>query len=60
MQRATGSSAEGGGRGGSGLGTRVHLWRIHVDIWQNQYKKKKKKKNSHSWAGPIEPEQDTE
>ena len=30
---------EQGGRweGGSGLGTRVHPWRIHVDIWQNQY-----------------------
>ena len=30
---------EGGGReeGGSGLGTRVHPWRIHVDVWQNQY-----------------------
>ena len=23
--------------GGSGLGTRVHPWRIHVDVWQNQY-----------------------
>ena len=23
--------------GGSGWGTRVHLWRIHVDIWPNQY-----------------------
>ena len=22
---------------GSGWGTRVYLWRIHVDIWQNQY-----------------------
>ena len=22
---------------GSGQGTRVYLWRIHVDIWQNQY-----------------------
>ena len=40
---------------GSGWGTRVYLWRIHVDIWQNQYnivklknktKLKKKKKNS--------------
>jgi len=20
-----------------GLGTRVHLWWIHVDIWQNQH-----------------------
>ena len=40
---------------GSGWGTRVYLWRIHVDIWQNQYntvklknkikfKKKEKKK----------------
>ena len=28
-----------GGRweGGSGLGTRVHPWQIHVDVWQNQY-----------------------
>ena len=28
-----------GGRweGGSGLGTSVHPWRIHVDVWQNQY-----------------------
>ena len=23
--------------GGSGLGTRVHPWRIHVDVWQNQH-----------------------
>ena len=22
---------------GSGQGTRVYLWRIHGDIWQNQY-----------------------
>jgi len=28
---------EGDGRGGSGWGTRVHLWWIHVDVWQNQY-----------------------
>ena len=28
---------EGGGRGGSGWGTHVYLWRIHVDVWQNQY-----------------------
>ena len=28
---------EGIGRWGSGLGTRVHPWRIHVDVWQNQY-----------------------
>ena len=42
---------------GSGWGTHVYLWRIHFDIWQNQYnyvkfknkiklkKKKRKKKN---------------
>ena len=47
----------GGGRGGSGLGTHVHPWRIHVNVWQNQYsivkqnkvkikiKKKRKLKN---------------
>ena len=30
--------ARGGRREeGSGWGTRVYLWRIHVDIWQNQY-----------------------
>ena len=26
-----------GGRGGSGWGTRVHPWRMRVDVWQNQY-----------------------
>ena len=39
---------------GSGWGTHVYLWRIHFDIWQNQYnivklknkiKKKRKKKD---------------
>ena len=29
----TGREVEGGG---SGWGTRVHPWRIHVDVWQNQ------------------------
>ena len=32
---------EGWYREGAGMGvhdgTRVHLWQIHVDIWQNQY-----------------------
>ena len=23
--------------GGSGWGTRVYLWWIHADVWQNQY-----------------------
>ena len=28
---------EGGGGEGSGWGTRVYLWRIHVDVWQSKY-----------------------
>jgi len=28
---------EGGGRGGSGWGTHVYPWQMHVDVWQNQY-----------------------
>ena len=38
---------------GSGWGTRVYLWQIHVDIWQNQYnivKLKNLKKSSGSYA----------
>ena len=31
-----GWDGEGGRRRGSGLGTRVHPWQIHVDVWQNQ------------------------
>ena len=36
---------------GSGWGTHVYLWWIHVDIWQNQYnivklKNKKNKRNT--------------
>ena len=27
----------GGLEWGSGWGTRVHPWWIHVDVWQNQY-----------------------
>ena len=29
--------------GGSGLGTHVHPWRIHVNVWQNQYSTVKQK-----------------
>jgi len=29
---------------GSGWGTHVYLWRMHVDIWQNQYNIVKLKK----------------
>ena len=25
------------GEGGSGWGTHVYLWQIHVDVWQNQH-----------------------
>ena len=46
---------EWGGRreGGSGRGTRVHPWRMHVDVWQNQYNivKLKKKFNLFGISG---------
>ena len=32
-----GWDGEGGGRGGSGWGTYVHPWLIHVNAWQNHY-----------------------
>ena len=32
-----GMGREEPGRGQSGWGTCVYLWRIHVDVWQNQY-----------------------
>ena len=35
---------ERGGREGSGWGTRVYLWWIHFNIWQNQYNIVKLKK----------------
>ena len=31
-----GTGREEGREGGSGWGTRVYPWRIHVDVWQNQ------------------------
>ena len=34
---------------GSGWGTCVYLWQIHVDIWQNQYKIVNLKKNEDTW-----------
>ena len=40
---------QGGRRGeGSGWGTHVYLWRIHVDIWQNQYNIVKLKTNKQT------------
>ena len=49
LGRPRGMVQEGRREEGSGWGTRVYLWRIHVDIWQNQYnivkfKKKRKEK----------------
>ena len=53
---------EWGGRReeGSGWGTHVYLWRIHFNIWQNQYnyvkfknKIKKKKKKKCRMSGQI-------
>ena len=38
---------------GSGWGTRVYLWWIHVDMWQNQYnivKLKNKIKKKKNWV----------
>ena len=35
MTQRDGMGTEVGG--GSGWGTRVHPWQIHVDVWQNQY-----------------------
>ena len=32
-----GWDGEGGEKGCSGWGTHVYLWRIQVDVWQNQY-----------------------
>ena len=33
--------------GGSGLGTHVHPWQIHVDVWQNQYNIIKQNNNNN-------------
>ena len=35
MTQRDGMGREGGG--GFRMGTHVYLWRIHFDIWQNQY-----------------------
>ena len=37
LGRARGMVWEGRREEGSGWGTHVYLWRIHFDIWQNQY-----------------------
>ena len=33
--------------GGSGVGTQVHPWLIHVNVWQNQYSIVKQNKNKN-------------
>ena len=42
---------------GSGWGTHVYLWRIHFDIWQNQYNsvklKNKIKKKVYKISGIL-------
>ena len=43
--------------GGFRMGKRVYLWRIHVDIWQNQYnivKLRKKKKKEVLLISPCD------
>ena len=37
LGRPRGMVRGGRRKGGSGWGTRVHLWRIHANVWQNQY-----------------------
>ena len=37
LRRPRGMVRGGRWEGGSGWGTRAYQWRIHVDVWQNQY-----------------------
>ena len=37
LRRPRGMVRGGRREGGSGWGTRVYLWQIRVDVWQNQY-----------------------
>ena len=39
---------------GSVWGTHVYLWRIHVDVWQNQFIFKKK--NTDVYSGLLDSE----
>ena len=63
LGRPTGMVWGGRREEGSGWGTHVYLWRIHFDIWQNQYnsvkfknkikfKKKEISKNTHPLFTP--------
>ena len=58
-RRPRGMVSGGRREGGSGWETRVYLWQIHVDIWQNQYnivklKNKIKKEKIINWACIIQ------
>ena len=61
LERLRGMVRGGRREEGSGWGTRVYLWWIHVDIWQNQYnivklknkKKLKKKENKYNLSSYI-------
>ena len=61
MGRPRGMVWEGRREEGSGWGTHVYLWWIHVDIWQNQYNivklknkiKLKKKKYSSFYPNSV-------
>ena len=44
LGRPRGMVQEGRREEGPGWGTRVYLWQIHIDIWQNQYNTVKFKK----------------
>ena len=49
LRRPRGTVWGGRKEEGSGWGTRVYLWWIHVDVWQNQYNiVKLKNKIKHS------------
>ena len=37
LGRPRGMVPGGKRQGGTGWGTHVYLWHIHVDVWQNQY-----------------------
>ena len=53
---------DGRWEGGSGLGTHVHQWWIHVDVWQNQYsivKKNKVKKKKKRLEYQSHPQKDS-
>ena len=53
LRRPRGMVRGGRWEGGSRWGTRVDLWRIHVDVWQNQYNIVKLKKKNCKHTGIL-------